>query len=178
MKYLIAALVLFFATPALATDTSLLDIYQGYGADTQMSLDRPHRSAEELGSWLSDTVTNALTFTPNQSMQKLNEIKPLFTEAGFQAYLLFMANAGLGDYLKYQTLTLTAIVNNTPILVGQGASAGRYAWAFEVPVVMTAMDGANKILTLRIQVGRSAAGPKPHSVLIENWQEFNSAPKN
>lgn len=174
MKYLLIIAFMLCAAPSQAGSASssdLLNMYQGYAADSLSKLDVPHRSPTELGVWLSDRVADALLFTPNNAAKKLVAIKPYFSEQGYKAYLAFMAAHGYADKLQAQTLTLSTIVNSEPMLIGQGASAGRYAWAFEMPIVVSG-DGGNKTIVMRIQVGRAAKGPAPMGVLIENWQEF------
>lgn len=174
MRYLLILATVFCASPALAgssKSSELLNMYQGYEADTLSKLDTPHRSATELGAWLSDRVADAFLFTPKSASRKLAGLKPYFSDQGYTAFLAFLTANGYGDKLRTDTLKISAIVNNEPMLIGQGASAGRYAWAFEMPVVISG-DGGNKTIILRIQVGRSAKGPAPMGVLIENWQEF------
>lgn len=172
---LVMALVLVFAAPARAED--LMSIYKSYEGDTQMALDHPHRGVSELGSWLSDTVADALQFSPNKANAKLSAIRPYFSDQGYKTYLAFLDQMGLSVALQKQTLNLTSVVNAAPLLIGQGASAGRYAWAYEMPVVLSAMPGPDadplsKTVTLRIQIGRNAKAPGPNGVFIESWQTF------
>lgn len=172
-KYLLILALMIGVSPAHAgsSNADLMNMYQGYASDTLAKLDTPHRSATELGVWLSDRVADALLFAPRDTNRKLTSLRPYFSDQGYSAYLAFLAAHGYGDKLKAQTLNLSAIVNNEPMLIGQGASAGRYAWAFEMPVVISG-DGTNKSMVLRIQLGRSAKAQPPMGVWIENWQEF------
>lgn len=180
MKTILLIALLFWSGPAFAGN-DLLNMYKGYAGDTQMAPDRPHRSASELGAWLSDTVADALVFTPGTSAGKLSSIKTEFSDAGWKMYTDFLAAQGLSSALQTQTLNMSTIVNSTPLLIGQGASAGRYAWAYEMPVVLTAIaapgqPAATREIILRVQVGRSPKGAAPHGVLIESWQEFREPP--
>jgi hypothetical protein len=120
-----------------------------------------------MSSWLSDFVASALFYTPGQTAEKLAEIKPAFTPEAFQQYVAFMTDSGFSDAIRNQTLKLAAVVETAPVLVGRGASGGRYAWVFEVPVV--ALD--RRTATLRIRVGRAVNGIAPHGVLIESWED-------
>lgn len=174
-KILILCALMMISTPAMAAD-DLNSIYTPYTADTERMMDKPHRGISELGAWLSETVAGTLQFSPNKAAQKLRDVRPLFTDAGFKSYTDFLAAQGYGDALQKQTLEMTSIVNSIPMLIGQGASAGRYAWAYEMQVVLTAtqkgMAPVNKAITLRIQVGRNINGAAPMGVLIESWQVF------
>ena len=179
MRILILCLALLCAVPAQAED--LNSIYQGYAADTETALDQPHRGIAELGAWLSEVVANCVQFTPGNAAQKLTQIRPYFSDQGFKSYTDFLAAQGYGAMLNAQTLNLTSVVNSAPMLIGQGASAGRYAWAYEMPVVLSASsmpgsDPINKTVILRIQVGRNAAATNPMGVLIESWQVFVEPP--
>lgn len=168
--------LLMLVAPAKAQN-ELLGMYQGYTADSQLALDQPHRSHSELSGWISEVAADALIFIPMQNTQKLSALRPLFTDAGYKAYLDFLASMGFTDALQKQSLSLASIVKNEPTLIGQGASAGRYAWAFEMPMVMTS-GNANKTAVVRIQFGRSAKGAAPHGLLIESWQEFKEPAQN
>lgn len=180
-KFILAfALMLIAATPARAAE-DLMGMYQGYAADSNVALDKAHRGLNELSDWISDVAADALVFTPAKTAQKLAAIRPLFSEGGYTAYKAFLDKMGFADAIVNQTLNISAIVNREPLLIGQGASAGRYAWAFEVPVVLSVADKAgtqpvSKNVTLRIQFGRSAKGAPPHGLLIENWQETAEEP--
>lgn len=169
-----AALAVFAFIPARAND-ELMSMYKGYAADTQTALDQPHRSVGELTDWISNIAADALVFTPNHSGDKIKKIRPYFSDNGFASYVDFLTKQGLYQSIQNQTLSLSSIVNTTPLMLGQGASAGRYAWVFEVPVVMT--TGTNsKEVTLRIQFGRANGAPEPDGIVIENWQEFSEDP--
>jgi hypothetical protein len=171
----------FAAAPARAAD-DLLDIYKPYEADTQVPLTQAHRSLTELSEWLSDTVSNALVFTRGQNAKKLETLRSLFTESGYAAYINFLTAYDLNKDIAEEGLGLSSVVNTAPALIGQGANSTRYAWAFELPVVMTiaGTEGGQPIskkVTLRIQVGRAEAAPAPHQLLIENWQEYKPVPQ-
>lgn len=175
MRFLILGALMTFSFAAYA-GSDLLNMYKGYEADTQSALTSPHRSATELGNWVSESVANALQFTPGNSVAKLNAIKPDFSEQGYAAYAAFLNSLNLTFALQNQSLTMTSIVTAMPVLIGQGASAGRYAWMFEMPVVITigGKQPVSKEATLRVQIGRSAAATNANGVLIENWTEFKS----
>jgi len=178
MKRFILIAALLVTTPVYAGSSELLGMYKGYEADSQSALTQPHRSVTELGNWLSDRVADSLQFTPGKSVAKLNAIKPDFSEQGYAAYAAFLNGLGLTFSLQNQSLNLSTIVTAMPVLIGQGASAGRYAWMFELPVVITigGSTPVTKEATLRLQVGRSAAATNAHGVLIENWTEFKVPP--
>jgi len=180
MKTALLILGLLAATPALAQDNKeYLDMYQGYAGDTQTEIQKAHRSVREMEEWVSDTVANALLFQTGKVNTKLAAMKPLFSETGYKAYLNFLATQPFSANLRAQTLSLSTIVNNTPLLIGQGASGGRYAWAFELPVIMTPSGGTpSEPVILRIQIGRAANAPAPDGVVIENWQVYNEPVQN
>lgn len=174
--YLTLSLFALLAVPApiFAAD-DLMGMYQGYAADTNTPLDQPHRSHEELSQWVSETVADALIFTTGSVRPKLAQIRPEFSDAAWSGYMDFLKSTGYSDLLVSEKLSLNSIVKNEPVIVAQGSSAGRYAWVFEMPVVMTppVPDGVvveSKTATLRMQIGRSAQGVPPHGLIIESWQ--------
>jgi hypothetical protein len=183
-KFILLLIITFClaGNPARAAD-NLLDMYKPYAADTQVPLTQAHRSLKELSEWLSDKVANTLVFTRGQNAKKLEDLRPLFTEAGYASYLNFLAAYDLNKDMATESLGLSSVVNTAPTLIGQGSNATRYAWAFELPVVMTiagteGTQAISKNVTLRIQIGRAEGAPAPHNILIENWQDYKAPPKN
>ncbi len=178
MKIWIFCIAMLAALPAYAQE-DLNSIYKGYSADTAL-MTQPHRGVNELGTWLSETAAGALQFRPGKANEKLTEIRPLFTEEGFKSYIEFLTYLGLYDAVQKQTLQMSSIINSAPLLIGQGASAGRYAWAYEMQATLSAAgpSGAeqSKAITLRIQIGRSPTANNPMGVLIESWQVFVDKP--
>ncbi|NBX65474.1 MAG: hypothetical protein EBQ96_00540 [Proteobacteria bacterium] len=174
------AFMCFFLPSARAAE-DLMAIYKTYDGDTHVTLDKAHRSHAELAEWISDAAAGVLAFTPGKTSEKLLEIRPLFSESGYKAYIDFMTSMGLAPAIENKTLSMMGIVDSAPLLIAQGASTGRYAWAYEVPVVLS-INGkpgeapVTRSVTLRIQFGRSAKGVPPHGVLIENWQMLTEAP--
>jgi hypothetical protein len=180
MKKILLALAFFISMPAHAAE-DLNTLYQGYAADSQVALDQPHRSLSELGTWISDMVADALMLEPASASQKIITLKANFTDGGYQSYLAFLEQTGFAGALRSQSVSLSAVANGLPTLVNQGASGGRYAWLFEIPVILTAQttsseDPMTKPVTLRIQIGRAAKGAPPHGILIESWQIQPEAP--
>jgi len=145
--------------------------------DTQTDLRKAHRSHDELARWLTERVARLFTFSPGSTAQDLEQARRFFTPAAYQAYLAFLGQQPYADGLRQQAIQVTAVVNAEPLLIGQGASSQRYAWAFEMPVLVSfrpANDtiAEHKHMTLRIQIGRSASGDPQNSVLIESLAEF------
>lgn len=182
MRKLLTLLLVLAATPALAQNAQqqqprispktqeILDLYVGPTGETLSSLSKAHRSVREISDWTFDAVADALDFKAGASNSKLLAVKPKFSEGGYKAYLAFLGAQPFAQALQAQQLSLSAIVNASPILIGQGATNGRYAWMFEMPIIMTANGVPGAPTVIRIQVGRNALGPEPHGVLIENWQ--------
>jgi hypothetical protein len=79
------------------------------------------------------------------------------------------------DLKKYY---MRSYSKDSPLLLNEGVSEGRYHWLFEVPVMVTYMDRAMKdyktakptsqMLVIKIQVGRSAQLPEA-GMVIEHW---------
>lgn len=165
--------------PAPALNQDWLNMYVGPTEDTLTDLQKAHRSLREISDWVSETIADCLQFSPGRTNEKLLSVKPDFTDAGYKAYLAFLGSQPFAADLRGQTLKLITIVNDSPLLIGQGASGGRYAWMFEMPVIMTAQNQqAAKPVILRIQVGRRAGAPAPHGIVIENWQVFEENVQN
>jgi len=167
------------ATPARPLDPALLNLYVGPANDTLTDLNKAHRSEREIADWVSDIVATSLQFQAGQTNTKLLAVKPNFTDSGYKAYLTFLGSQPFAAALRDQTLSLNSAVNATPLLIGQGASGGRFAWAYEMPVIMTPKGQKSlKPVTVRIQIGRNAKGAAPHGVLIENWTVYQENVQN
>ncbi|MCB1537965.1 MAG: DotI/IcmL/TraM family protein [Rhodospirillales bacterium] len=167
------------ARSALAmTAQELGALYSPYTGDSTMALDQPHRTVTEIGSWVSEIVGTVLKFASGNTGRHLTVIRPYFTDQGYAGFAGFLNAQGFGDAIAKQTLGMDATPDAAPTLLGQGASNGAYAWAFEVPLtlVVSSVPGkppVNRDVTIRIQVTRSPKGADPHGVLIDSWAAFD-----
>lgn len=177
----LALLVLAQPAPAMASASKdeLLGMFAGNRPTRTQTLSEPHRSLKEMGNWASNQTAVALQLLPGQGTATLSKNRALFTPAGYAAYMAFLNGLPFAKALQADKLELTSIVDSQPLLIGQGSSNGRYVWIFELPVLITATDATTpgtaartKDVTLRIQIGRSAAAKNEAGVLIENWGEY------
>ncbi|HEY8964037.1 MAG TPA: DotI/IcmL family type IV secretion protein, partial [Alphaproteobacteria bacterium] len=137
----------------------LMNLYVGPKDDSLVELEKAHRSTREISDWVSDIVASSLQFEVGKTNEKLLAVKKNFSDAGYKSYLAFLSAQSFSEALRAQKLKLSTVVNGSPLLIGQGSSGGRYAWAFEMPVIMTAQgQKAGQPINLRLQIGRSVNG--------------------
>ncbi len=157
----------------------LLGMFAGDRPERRLTMADPHRSLREMGVWASNQAAEALQIEPGQAQKTLARNRAVFTPAGFGAYMKFLQSLPFAAALQQDKLEMTSVVDAQPLLVGQASTNGRYVWVYELPVLVTAVDHSrpgsaprSKDITLRIQIGRSAAAKNDVGVLIENWGEF------
>lgn len=144
-------------------------------------LDQPHRASNEISEWAVTQVSNVLSFNGNMDFNaEISRHKILFDAAGFQQYRDFMDKNNLTKVLESQKFDISSFVEQSPILLNEGAVEGRYRWLYEIPVMISYIDRSKKeydeaepvtqALVLRMQVGRSGQeGAGQDGLQIESW---------
>lgn len=147
-----------------------------------VTLDEPHRTPRELSRWVSQNVSEVLTFNPAQFDAQLREDQQYFSDAGYGEFKTYIQQANLKTTLEQGDLKATVIVDQTPLLLNSGAVSGVFRWLYEVPVTIsytkrgiTELTPDNSVamsrkLTIRLQLGRDDSAQNADGVQIESWK--------
>jgi hypothetical protein len=143
-------------------------------------LDQPHRSSSDLGEWLSQAMSETLSFNADNYKDNMKVLSKGMNADAMAQYDAWVNSSGIMAVLQNNGMQLNGSVEEKPFLVNEGAVAGRYRWLFEVPVLIsfiprgsTGLDkqpsASDRKLLLTIQVGRVAESQLPDHVMIESW---------
>lgn len=141
----------------------------------------PHATIKTVRDWVTNAMSDALTFENINLQQEQKDALQYFTPIGQQQYKDFLTTNKITETLAAKRHRLIGIVQNEPFFIGERADQGRYKWLFEVPIMISFIDinaddyertqPTNRQATLQIQIARSdITESNPHDILIELWQ--------
>lgn len=148
----------------------------------QNPLESAHRSDSELKNWINTVVSEALFFRPDNFNQVLNNVRPYFSEKGFQEYRQYLANSRIQETLTQKRYKMSAFAEDPPLLMSNQPVRGVYKWLYQVPVtitflpaytnnlVQTKTDMVTRQATLRLQITRAKVGNDVNAIQIESWR--------
>ncbi len=143
--------------------------------------DEPHRTARELAVWVSQSVSEVLTFDAPGFAGQMRAAEKYFSVAGYQEFKAYIQQANLEATLKNGDQKVNVLVEQPPLLLNSGPAGGVYKWLYEVPVTISytprqlrELRPDNKMtqgrkLTVRLQLGRYDDAMTTEGVRIETW---------
>lgn len=156
---------------------------------TTAPLDQPHRSSGDLGDWLSQAMSETLSFNASNYTDNMKLLAKGMSPEALTQYNQWVTSSGILAKLQSDNSQLNGSVEEKPFLVNEGPVEGRYRWLFEVPVLIsflpkgtTALDkqpsSSDRKLIMTIQIGRVAESQLPDHVMIESWSVQDNKRKN
>lgn len=146
-----------------------------------ITLDEPHRTPRELGIWVSQSVSEVLTFDSAHFDEQLKKAEPYFSPAGYNEFKNYLQQAELKNTLMNGNLKANVIVEQLPLLLNSGAVGGVFRWLYEVPVTISYTlrqqreiqpdkpGDMNRHINVRLQLGRYDDSSLGEGVRIETW---------
>lgn len=141
-------------------------------------LDQPHRTADEVGSWVTTVVSSALSFDAADFNESQKKIEEFFTPEGLASYRSFIDSAGYRARIVNEGDSMGNFIQEDPFLLNKGAAGGTYHWLFEVPVMVSFLPGGrkdvrtettrNEEILINVDVVR-VPGSVGEAVRIYNW---------
>lgn len=153
-------------------------------AQRAIPLDQPHRTARELSRWVSERVSEIMTFELSRYDAQLSSASQYFSPQGYEEYATYLKQADLKTTLQQRNLDAGVIVEEPPLMLNSGPAGGVYRWLYEVPVTVSYIpadvrqikpdtnSSLSRRLTIRVQIGRhegSDNGDQGEHVRIESW---------
>lgn len=137
------------ASPVANPSDPLMRIYKGQGADAAekdadlRDLTIAHRSEEQVREWVSEAVSQALSFD-TQSLRSFGSVlKPYFAAQGIKEFKAYLMDLGIPAYLSSSKKRLSSYVERPPLVVNKSVVNGLYTWVLDVPVLMSYTDAAS-----------------------------------
>ena len=170
------------STPPRAKQSELMKMYDTEAeANTKGGLEVPHRSAEQIGEWITSIATQALTINPETYAEDSKKYTGWFLPYALQEYNTYLSANQTVETLLANNMRLTAFAESKPVLVQEGALEGSYRWLFRVPVMLTYYDRVTTSLKgkkpmsqtqrvlVNIQVGRVPTTQLAEGLAVERW---------
>ncbi len=142
-------------------------------------LNQPHRDNQEISEWLTNVLSDAMTFDKPDYNALIKIDEQYFTEGGKGQYKQFLASTSMLKILDSGKYDVRSFVQGQPLLLNEGAVNGSYRWLYEVPMMMSYVErGAksyknlepvNQQVILTVQVGRVPGVMEGIAILIERW---------
>ncbi len=160
---------------------ALMGVYDDERAADAVPLDKPHRTTEQVGTWIEEHATTAMNIDAVQWDNHIKNITPDFDPYGLQEYQNYLNTSGILNVLKTNQMRLSAIMDGSVTLLSQGAIGGTYHWLYQMPLMLTYYDEDTKTLKngkvqsqnqrvmVRAQIGRVVKGADDNNIVIERW---------
>lgn len=108
----------------------------------KIPLNQPHRSIEDVETWLSDAIADSLTLDKGKVDGLNQKIKPYFTEEGFKHYSEFGKNTKIFSLVYYDPkASLVSFIGERPLNVHAQPVKGIYQWRFQINVMLNMTQG-------------------------------------
>lgn len=145
----------------------------------EVPLEEQHRTNAEIAEWLTEVISESLSFNADTYENVLRDSAQYFHQAGYDQYILFLQSGQVGETLRQGNLRMVNVVREAPFLLTKGSVDGRYKWLYEIPVLMSYMRqgssgyGGNapvsREVVVNVQIGRyDNVGPQ--GLLIESFE--------
>lgn len=147
--------------------------------ENAVSLELPHRSTPIITQWVITEISNVMSFDKPDVREELAEEKAFFDAGGHAEYMAFLRDAKIADVLKSGKYMVRSYVQDSPVLLNEGAVEGRYRWLYEVPVQVSYLqhgtadyenaEPVNQDIVVRVQIGRTADAENELALRMERW---------
>lgn len=154
----------------------------GESVNITESLDVVHLNEANVSKWITEAVTEVMTFEVSGFEDHKTKIAKFMSENGFHEYETFIDTTNILRMMQSGNLDVRAFVVNIPELKGAGEAGGRYRWVYDVPVNLTFLPVGTtnyrsvqetgyrtESLIFRIQLGRVKEGLGRDGIAIETW---------
>lgn len=108
-------------------------------------LDRPVESLPVVSAWVASAVSQSLTFSFANYRQEFANARQHFTPEGWAEFERALVDSGLLRIVRENMYVTTAVPTSAPVLSQQGLMNGRYAWRFQIPMVVTYESAAQRM---------------------------------
>jgi len=108
-------------------------------------LDRPVESLPVISAWVANAVSQSLTFSFANYRQEFANARQHFTPQGWAEFERALIDSGLLRIVRENMYVTTAVPSGAPVLSQQGLMGGRYAWRFQIPMVVSYESAAQRM---------------------------------
>ncbi len=150
-------------------------IYYAVTPDLRMSeltpLNQPVLTEQGLINWTTNLVTTSISLDFLDWREKLQAVRPNYSEEAFVSFTRSMASAGILDMIQKKRLNLSTVVKQAPVITNSGMIDNALAWKIEFPVLLSyeSSDGVEltQELLAEVIVSRASTITTPRGVIIK-----------
>lgn len=133
----------------------------------------PNLDDPALLSWVSNAVTETMSFTYLNYQKELQKSSQNFTKSGWASFTNALQKSRILDSVQAEQQIVTAQPRSAPVLLQKGVFNGKYRWLIKMPLAVT-YRGEGHIsrtdtLNLQLVVERVPSLENPSGVGIVQW---------
>lgn len=135
-------------------------------------LDKPSIAPAALMSWVSQAVSETMTFGFHDYQRRLQQSSRHFTRRGWETFTTALQKARIVDAISANQQVVTTEPRSAPILVKEGVFNGKYRWIIKLPIRVNYKSGKEAradLMTVQLVVERVPSLENPSGVGIEQW---------
>lgn len=134
-------------------------------------LDQPLLTQNGLLTWVSDTITGAMSLNFLEWREKLESIRPHFDDAAYKSFLASLQSSGIPDMIRDKRLSASAVATRAPVIIASGLVGGKATWKVEFPLIVSyessqGVESTQKLLAT-VLVRRASTAKTPRGVVIQ-----------
>lgn len=147
----------------------------------RVTMEKPHLADNEIKNWISQVVSESLYFNKNNYGEVVKNIRPYFTDSGFQKFQDYLIASGIAENIRANEYDMSVYVEAPPLLLNSSVINDTFKWLYQMPVVISFFPTGgtknaketnqfiNRTLTLRLQITRANIEGDPDAIQIEDW---------
>ena len=134
-------------------------------------LDQPLLTQNGLLTWVSDTITGAMSLNFLEWREKLESIRPHFDDAAYKSFLASLQSSGVLDMIRDKRLSASAVATRAPVIIASGLVGGKATWKVEFPLIVSyessqGVESTQKLLAT-VLVCRASTAKTQRGVVIQ-----------
>jgi intracellular multiplication protein IcmL len=102
-----------------------------------IALTEPNQSDGAVTEWANQAAISAFTLDFVNYPQQLEQASQYFTKEGWEQFLESLQQGNNIEQIRQKRLTVTAVAQNTPVILQKGVLNGRYSWRIQLPILIT-----------------------------------------
>lgn len=125
-------------------------------------------SAPQLLDWAYSAAISMYNFNFGNWNQKVQEMRPLFSAEGWQAFYPNFKATQIDPAIEKSTF-VTSVATDAPIIERRGAVNGIYRWRIAIPMLVTyqtSSDKAQQKIMVRLVISRVPTVQNPRGIAI------------
>ena len=128
-------------------------------------LDQPLLTQSGLLTWVSDTITGAMSLNFLEWREKLEAVRPNFDDDTFKSFLSSL------NMIQEKRLSASSVATGAPVIIASGLVSGKATWRIEFPLIVSYESSQGVESTQRliatVLVCRASTATTPRGVVIQ-----------